>query len=122
MPKFPENVDFWTVRFLTVFSSTEKNEKKPKKEANLRVLEQNDGPRRARRRGKERQALQARPGFSLEFDTPAPLSGYGEFKRSAHSAVPTLVAWMLGGLEDWGGILLNNQSKYLMGEPWGLPR
>ena len=28
------------------------------------------------------------------------------FKRSAHSAVPTLVAWMLGVLEDLRGILL----------------
>ena len=44
------------------------------------------------------------------------------FKRSAHSAVPTLVAWMLGGLEDWGGFVLKTQMKYLMGEPWGLPR
>ena len=56
-PKFPEKVDFLTVRFLTVFSSTEKNEKKTKKEVNRPVLIRNDGLRRVRRRGKERQAL-----------------------------------------------------------------
>ena len=44
------------------------------------------------------------------------------FKRSAHSAVPTSVVWMFGGLEDLGGILFKNLIKYCMGEPWGLLR
>ena len=77
---FPEKVDFLTVRFLTVFSSTEQNGKNPQKDPNLRAAFRNDGPRRARRRGKERQALPVRHGFSLGSNTPAPLSGYGEFR------------------------------------------
>ena len=63
-PNFPEKkVDFWTVRFSTVFSTTEKNVKKMKKEAYKPAAFRNDGPGRARRRGKERQALRVRHGF-----------------------------------------------------------
>ena len=74
-PKFPEKVNFVTVRVLTVFSSTEKNGKNRKKDARIRHVFRNDGLRRARRRGKERQALPVRQGFLLESHTPAPRWG-----------------------------------------------
>ena len=36
--------------------------------------------------------------YALQSSTPA---GCGGFKRSAHSARPSLDAWMLGCFEDW---------------------
>ena len=74
-PNFPEKVDFLTVRFLTVFSSTEKNGKKPKKGGYMPATFRNDGLRRARRRGKERQALRVRQGVRTGFGTPTPRRG-----------------------------------------------
>ena len=48
---------FLTVRFLTVFSNTEKNRKNPKKDASIRSAGSGRRSTRTRRRGKERQAL-----------------------------------------------------------------
>ena len=78
-----------TVRFLTVFSSTEKNGKKPKKGPSMRVLFRNDGLRRVRRRGKERQALRETGiGVRQGSNTPAPRRGTANLIRSARSPYP----------------------------------
>ena len=63
---------------MTVFSSTEKNGKNQKKEVHKPSAFRNDGLRRARRRGKERQALRVRQSLAesvrvrSRFNTPAP--------------------------------------------------
>ena len=67
---------------------TKKNKTKQKKEAYRRAAFRNVGLRRARRRGKERQALPVRQGFSLGSNTPAPRWGTANLIRSARSPYP----------------------------------